>query len=78
MAGHSLAYIFTSNHGKKILLHSSAKICFNFRRLMWKKEFDTSYVGFMKDGAQWLVDHTDFKLVGKDTHYAWIFCHITF
>ena len=32
---------------------------------MWKKEFDTSYVGFMKDGAQWLVDNTDIKLVGK-------------
>ncbi|CAH9125774.1 unnamed protein product [Cuscuta epithymum] len=36
------------------------------RRLMWKKAFDTSYVGFMKDGAQWLVDHTDIKLVGID------------
>ncbi|KAG6512277.1 hypothetical protein ZIOFF_030374 [Zingiber officinale] len=34
------------------------------RRLMWKKEFDFSYVGFMKDGAQWLVDNTDVKLVG--------------
>ncbi|KAL0872539.1 hypothetical protein Bca101_022244 [Brassica carinata] len=32
------------------------------RRLMFKKEFDTSYVGFMKDGAQWLVDNTDIKL----------------
>jgi hypothetical protein len=32
---------------------------------MWKKEFDTSYVGFMKDGAQWLVDNTDIKLVGR-------------
>lgn len=32
---------------------------------MYKKEFDTSYVGFMKDGAQWLVDNTDVKLVGK-------------
>lgn len=31
---------------------------------MWKKEFDTSYVGFTKDGAQWLVDNTDIKLVG--------------
>ncbi|KAG6512276.1 hypothetical protein ZIOFF_030373 [Zingiber officinale] len=36
------------------------------RRLMWKKEFDSSYVGFMKDGAQWLVDNTDVKLVGLD------------
>ncbi|KAG9440331.1 hypothetical protein H6P81_020496 [Aristolochia fimbriata] len=36
------------------------------RKLMWKKEFDTSYVGFMKDGAQWLVDNTDVKLVGID------------
>lgn len=35
------------------------------RRLMYKKEFDASYVGFMKDGAQWLVDNTDIKLVGK-------------
>ncbi|KFK30161.1 hypothetical protein AALP_AA7G225100 [Arabis alpina] len=36
------------------------------RRLMFKKAFDTSYVGFMKDGAQWLVDNTDIKLVGLD------------
>ncbi|CAL5377417.1 unnamed protein product [Camellia sinensis] len=36
-------------------------------RLMWKKEFDTSYVGFTKDGAQWLVENTDIKLVeGRD------------
>lgn len=32
---------------------------------MFKKEFDTSYVGFMKDGAKWLVENTDVKLVGK-------------
>lgn len=32
---------------------------------MWKEEFDSSYVGFMKDGAQWLVDNTDIKLVGN-------------
>ncbi|KAA3488655.1 kynurenine formamidase-like [Gossypium australe] len=36
------------------------------RRLMFKKEFDTSYVGFMKDGAEWLVKHTDIKLIGID------------
>ncbi|XP_022148849.1 uncharacterized protein LOC111017408 [Momordica charantia] len=36
------------------------------RRLMWKREFDTSYVGFMKDGARWLVENTDIKLVGID------------
>ncbi|PIA27127.1 hypothetical protein AQUCO_08300071v1 [Aquilegia coerulea] len=36
------------------------------RGLMWKKEFDTSYVGFMKDGAKWLVENTDIKLVGVD------------
>ncbi|XP_065032422.1 cyclase-like protein 3 [Musa acuminata AAA Group] len=36
------------------------------RKLMWKKEFDASFVGFMKDGAQWLVDNTDIKLVGID------------
>ena len=32
---------------------------------MFKEEFDTSYVGFMKDGARWLVENTDIKLVGK-------------
>ncbi|XP_043711901.1 cyclase-like protein 2 [Telopea speciosissima] len=36
------------------------------RRLMWKKEFDSSFVGFMKDGAKWLVENTDIKLVGID------------
>ncbi|MCL7051192.1 hypothetical protein MKW94_018876 [Papaver nudicaule] len=36
------------------------------RKLMWKIEFDTSYVGFMKDGAKWLVENTDIKLVGID------------
>ncbi|KAL8238965.1 hypothetical protein R6Q59_015532 [Mikania micrantha] len=36
-------------------------------QLMWQKQFDTSYVGFLKDGAQWLKDKTDIKLVGK-TH----------
>ncbi|CAI0445811.1 unnamed protein product [Linum tenue] len=36
------------------------------RKLMFKKQFDTSYVGFTKDGAQWLVDNTDIKFVGVD------------
>lgn len=36
-----------------------------FRRIMYKKEMDTSFVGFTVDGAQWLVDNTDIKLVGK-------------
>lgn len=32
---------------------------------MWRKGGDMSYVGFTEDGAQWLVDNTDIKLVGK-------------
>ncbi|KAL5096123.1 hypothetical protein RYX36_000450 [Vicia faba] len=32
------------------------------RKLMFKKEFDASYVGFMEDGAKWLVENTDIKL----------------
>ncbi|XP_062217277.1 cyclase-like protein 1 [Phragmites australis] len=36
------------------------------RKLMWKKEGDLSYVGFTEDGAQWLVDNTEIKLVGVD------------
>ncbi|KAK3156206.1 hypothetical protein QOZ80_2AG0104240 [Eleusine coracana subsp. coracana] len=36
------------------------------RKLMWKKAGDMSYVGFTEDGAQWLVDNTDIKLVGVD------------
>lgn len=42
-----------------------ARTCVNFRQLMFKKEFDSSYVGFMRDGAKWLVENTDIKLVGK-------------
>ncbi|KAK9183025.1 hypothetical protein WN944_026174 [Citrus x changshan-huyou] len=36
------------------------------RRLMYKTEFDTSYVGFTEDGARWLVENTEIKLVGTD------------
>ncbi|KAM7263896.1 hypothetical protein ACFE04_001579 [Oxalis oulophora] len=36
------------------------------RKLMYKKEFDSSYVGFMRDGAKYLVENTDVKLVGID------------
>lgn len=36
------------------------------RRLMWKSKFDTSFVGFMEDGAKWLVENTDIQLVGVD------------
>ncbi|XP_051194890.1 cyclase-like protein 1 isoform X1 [Lolium perenne] len=36
------------------------------RGLMWKEGTDWSYVGFTEDGAQWLVDNTDIKLVGID------------
>ncbi len=32
---------------------------------MFKKEFDTSYVGFTTDGTKWLVENTDINLVGK-------------
>jgi len=35
------------------------------RRLMFKKEFDSSFAGFMTDGAKWLVENTDIKLIGK-------------
>ncbi|KAF7084221.1 hypothetical protein CFC21_087895 [Triticum aestivum] len=36
------------------------------RGLMWKQGGDMSFVGFTEDGAQWLVDNTDIKLVGID------------
>lgn len=36
------------------------------RRLMYKREYDTSYVGFTTGGAKWLVENTDIKLVGVD------------
>ena len=32
---------------------------------MFTKKFDTSYVGFTQDGAKWLVENTNIKLVGK-------------
>nr|XP_043627539.1 cyclase-like protein 2 [Erigeron canadensis] len=36
------------------------------KRLMWQKRFDSSYAGFVTDGAQWLTDNTDIKLIGID------------
>ncbi|XP_002518694.2 cyclase-like protein 2 [Ricinus communis] len=36
------------------------------RKLMLQKEFDSSYAGFLSDGAKWLVENTDIKLVGLD------------
>ncbi|WOG90750.1 hypothetical protein DCAR_0309994 [Daucus carota subsp. sativus] len=36
------------------------------KKLMSFTEFDSSYVGFTQDGAQYLVDNTDIKLVGID------------
>lgn len=36
------------------------------RRLMWNIEWDSSYVGFTTDGAEWLVNHTNVKFIGID------------
>ncbi|CAK9143651.1 unnamed protein product [Ilex paraguariensis] len=36
------------------------------RRLMWNKEFAFDYVGFKEDGAQWLANNTQIRLVGVD------------
>ncbi|CAA7019930.1 unnamed protein product [Microthlaspi erraticum] len=36
------------------------------RGLMYKTEEDNSFVGFSADGAKWLVENTDIKLVGID------------
>lgn len=33
---------------------------------MYKKEFDSSYAAFTSDGAEYLVQNTDIKLVGVD------------
>ncbi|XP_009113404.1 cyclase-like protein 3 isoform X2 [Brassica rapa] len=38
------------------------------RRLMFEKEFDSSFAGFMMDGAKWLVENTDIKLIARETH----------
>ncbi|KAL4565014.1 hypothetical protein LXL04_029095 [Taraxacum kok-saghyz] len=53
------------------------------KQLMTQKRFDSSYVGFMKDGAQWLKDNTDIKLVGTDylsvaAHDGLIPAHLVF
>lgn len=42
---------------------------------MFKKEFDSSFSGFMTDGAKWLVENTDIKLVGKK---SWNFALLAF
>ena len=41
---------------------------------MFQKEWDTSYVGFTVDGAKWLVDNTDIKLVGRYKLFCYIGC----
>ncbi|KAL6629990.1 hypothetical protein ACP70R_029755 [Stipagrostis hirtigluma subsp. patula] len=46
------------------------------RKLMWTKEIDTSFVGFTEDGAQWLADNTDIKLVGVDYLSVAAFDHL--
>ena len=38
-----------------------------FRKLMWSKKWDSSYVGFTTDGADWLVNNTDVKFVGEQS-----------
>ncbi|KAJ4830719.1 hypothetical protein Tsubulata_015590 [Turnera subulata] len=51
-------------------IHLNIHVCVRHfvdgRRLMFKKEFDSSFVGFKADGAKWLVENTDIKLVGVD------------
>ena len=64
---HVMNKIFQSSTTKKKKKKTSHFDPCQCRGLMWKKEFDTSYVGFMKDGAKWLVDNTDIKLVGERT-----------
>jgi len=39
---------------------------------MFQKEFDSSYVGFTVDGAKWLVENTDIKLVGRHKLFFYI------
>ncbi|KAL1119348.1 hypothetical protein V6Z11_D01G097500 [Gossypium hirsutum] len=34
---------------------------------MHKIEFTSDFTGFKKDGAQWLVDNTDIKLVAESS-----------
>jgi kynurenine formamidase len=44
------------------------------RRLMLQQAFDTSYTAFTREGAEWLIAHTDVRLVGIDylsvAHFA--------
>ncbi|XP_073270402.1 cyclase-like protein 3 [Primulina huaijiensis] len=36
------------------------------RGLMRRKEFELGYVGLEPDGANWLIEHTEIKLIGMD------------
>ncbi|XP_056165311.1 cyclase-like protein 2 isoform X2 [Syzygium oleosum] len=38
------------------------RILHTARWLMYKKEFDTSHVEFVRDGAKWLVENIEIKL----------------
>ncbi|XP_078438267.1 cyclase-like protein 3 [Wolffia australiana] len=47
------------------------------RGLMFRKEFDSSYTGFTEDGAKWLAQNTDIKLIGVDYLSAATFDDLT-
>ncbi|MED6144612.1 Cyclase-like protein 2 [Stylosanthes scabra] len=53
--------LFRTSNTDRILVYVEI-----IRRLMFKKGFDASYAGFKEDGAKWLVENSDIKLVGVD------------
>ncbi|RZC86154.1 hypothetical protein C5167_026825 [Papaver somniferum] len=56
------AEVMKSLHIPKGVRRVLFRTLYTDRKLMWKTDFDTSYVGFMKNGAKWLVEDTDIKL----------------
>ncbi|KAI3950669.1 hypothetical protein MKW92_053709 [Papaver armeniacum] len=53
-------------NGPVLLVDFTRNMNITGKLFMYKNQFDTSFVGFTQDGAQWLKDHTDIKMVGVD------------
>ncbi|XP_048623680.1 cyclase-like protein 3 [Brassica napus] len=62
--------VMKSLHIPKSMINGVRRVLFRTlntdRRLMFEKEFDSSFARFMMDGAKWLVENTDIKLIGLD------------
>ncbi|XVE93418.1 hypothetical protein REPUB_Repub01dG0190600 [Reevesia pubescens] len=74
--GHALLVDVPRDKNITAEVMESLKIHKGVRRVLFRTLNTDSYVGFMKDGAEWLVKNTDIKLVGIDYLSVAAFDHL--